>query len=1097
MKLYLTPIPLMEQVPIAFREAWARANSTIYDYLLSHTVGTPEHDAGLYWELLLHKVLLRRAPRTSRGRGRRVDSLQQRFHLFELGDYRTLIRKLETHCNAHANSRRTPGQGDIHQAVKQAQRLMRVGQFSRAHSALLTHGVADLDDPDVSKQMCDKHVPRHRALPGSLPQGLPNDVLKVKLWKKYQSLDSLAGTGVCGYRNEYLRCLAVPYADALASKAVSLHEHFAEDFLNARLPSWYYWVVTSVKLVGLLKKVTPVGRVPDVRPIGMGNNRRRAWTGQLVEDHAHILATEMWPAQVAVGVSAGITKMVFALRAHMQAHPDHLLLKLDFSNAFNTMSRAAVLDACYRNPRWRKFYRFFWAVLSPESHIRGIPTGSAEGMQQGDTWGSACFCIGINDDVQWANNEMKNSQGMVAFDMDDGYLAGPPDVVFRVAHQLAQRIFTRCCVKLNLEKCQAWSPCANVVSDALRAHPDTPFKRGTVPGWTQGPGLGVMVSGVPVGDPYFVEFHVQATVDTVLSQTSKVFSSLHCISPQNLYALLVYCANTRVQHLSQCLHPTRTRHAFLRFDHHIAKMVDDITGTNVFHPTATTFAHDDLAAFLPMARMRLPRRLNGGMMRSSMDVASQAYLGGILLAVPSFTDQVDSSGTRIPGILSHLPPHLYGIGSFNHGRERTRFTPMLSGPTPLGCHLRKLWRHVRRLACGRGTPQNAVPKTSAFAVSVEAAGLIGNTVMNKPQHVFTKEIEDRIARSLFERCVLRCNSRAAPIPQPVVAYLSVDRLSRQFVAVPADQVTIIDAAAYKECWATYLGLPSPACSQHVGTPFTDCRHRRRIIDTYGHSVCTAMLPGDLWRKRHDCVKLRIKSLSAWCGLQLDMEVANLFVPFIRTNPAYADMPQRILHGFVPDFRVVRTNTLADVKTFSFSNTWYSRARFVDGRRGDAVRYRADCVHRDSVAKLRRLDTIGGVRGVGPASQRLQSFGRVHGWAFGAFGEASPDVHSLLDALTRQGAASKFRDLGVDTPLLARPHIKQRCCRELGIAVVRSAALHKLHALAAAIMGVTAASQQSRRRQSASAAQRERADSYYHQHSFHADDVPHHRRPTRH
>ena len=225
-----------------------------------------------------------------------------------------------------------------------------------------------------------------------------------------------------------------------------------------------------------------------------------------------------------------------------------------------------------------------------------------------------------------------------------------------------------------------------------------------------------------------------------------------------------------------------------------------------------------------------------------------------------------------------------------------------------------------------------------------------------------------------------------------------------------------------------------------------------------------------------------------------MEVANLFVPFIRTNTAYAGVPERILHGFVPDFRVVRTNTLADVKTFSFSKTWYGRARFNKGIRLDAVRYRGDCVHRDAVSKLRRLDTMGGVEGVGPASRRLQSFGRVRGWAFGAFGEASPDTHRMLDAMARQGAATRFRDLGVDSPLHARPHIKQLCCKELGIATVRAAALHKLQALAAAIMGAPAAAQQSRHRQSATASHRERVNAYYHQHSFHADDPPLHRRP---
>ena len=107
----------------------------------------------------------------------------------------------------------------------------------------------------------------------------------------------------------------------------------------------------------------------------------------------------------------------------------------------------------------------------------------------------------------------------------------------------------------------------------------------------------------------------------------------------------------------------------------------------------------------------------------------------------------------------------------------------------------------------------------------------------------------------------------------------------------------------------------------------------------------------LWRKRHDAVKHTISGLAAWCRLSLDMEVANLFVPFIKAPESYSEVPQRVLHGLVPDFRVVRSNILADVKTFSFSATWYARASFRVGVKLDAVRYRADCVHRDVVLKL--------------------------------------------------------------------------------------------------------------------------------------------------
>ena len=139
----------------------------------------------------------------------------------------------------------------------------------------------------------------------------------------------------------------------------------------------------------------------------------------------------------------------------------------------------------------------------------------------------------------------------------------------------------------------------------------------------------------------------------------------------------------------------------------------------------------------------MPRRLSGGMLRSSRAVSTWAYLGGILLAVPSFTDSTDVNGDVTPGLLSHLPSTLYGNGSFSHGRELTRFSPMLAGPTLLGQHLRKLWRHARQCAWGQGRPQSRIPESSLFAVSVEAAGLIGDSVCAKPQHRITTEVEDR------------------------------------------------------------------------------------------------------------------------------------------------------------------------------------------------------------------------------------------------------------------------------------------------------------------------------------------------------------------
>ena len=101
-----------------------------------------------------------------------------------------------------------------------------------------------------------------------------------------------------------------------------------------------------------------------------------------------------------------------------------------------------------------------------------------------------------------------------------------------------------------------------------------------------------------------------------------------------------------------------------------------------------------------------------------------------------------------------------------------------------------------------------------------------------------------------------------------MAFLSFDRLSSQFVVVSAGPTTTIDAASFKECWSTYLGMSRPAYSLHAGVQFTDCRRHRKTVDRYGHSVYTTIMHDGLWRKRHDEVKLTIKSLSdcmVWDG----------------------------------------------------------------------------------------------------------------------------------------------------------------------------------------------------------------------------------------
>ena len=113
---------------------------------------------------------------------------------------------------------------------------------------------------------------------------------------------------------------------------------------------------------------TVPGDTPDVHPIGMGGCKRRAWTSRLFTDNVPVFETTFWPVQVAVGVKAGVPKLIMEVVEHMRAHPGgQALLNLDFTNAFGTVWRSAVLQAVYNKPEWRHLYRFLWATLSPKA----------------------------------------------------------------------------------------------------------------------------------------------------------------------------------------------------------------------------------------------------------------------------------------------------------------------------------------------------------------------------------------------------------------------------------------------------------------------------------------------------------------------------------------------------------------------------------------------------------------------------------------------------------------------------------------------------------------------------------------------------------
>ena len=198
------------------------------------------------------------------------------------------------------------------------------------------------------------------------------------------------------------------------------------------------------------------------------------------------------------------------------------------------------------------------------------------------------------------------------------------------------------------------------------------------------------------------------------------------------------------------------------------------------------------------------------------------------------------------------------------------------------------------------------------------------------------------------------------------------------------------------------------------------------------------------------------------GVPSTCEVFGLFARILsqRTRVDVAQAPLRKRQGLVPDFLVTLPtgiDTLMELKVVGLGRTWYVRG---DTARCRAVAHRAREIPAEYVQKTRRLDgrSMSDPHGSpGPVEQKLASYGRIHALAFGAFGEASQDVHSLVKDLACGRAARDWPRLLCRDQDEAKALLARSLYRSLGLEAVRSQARLKLAGLSYVGTGVAAAS----------------------------------------
>jgi len=222
--------------------------------------------------------------------------------------------------------------------------------------------------------------------------------------------------GPDGFRPFILKKLtgsaAVPNRQTLELALVN----FRNLVLTGSVPSAIRHLVFVANLIAFRKKDG------GVRPIAIGLALRRLVAKAACVATQQQVATLLAPIQLGLGILGGADAAVYGVRRFLDAAiGEYGIVKLDFANAFNAVSRASVVNAVNAHfPQLERFTRC--AYGSRSTLLFGdyvIP--SASGVQQGDPLGPLLFAVAIRH-ISHAGQSEQN-----VWYLDDATIGGRSD----------------------------------------------------------------------------------------------------------------------------------------------------------------------------------------------------------------------------------------------------------------------------------------------------------------------------------------------------------------------------------------------------------------------------------------------------------------------------------------------------------------------------------------------------------------------------------------------------------------------------------------------------------------------------------------------
>jgi len=243
------------------------------------------------------------------------------------------------------------------------------GYIGKAAKALVQQtSVVNLNDEQRLQQLLDVHptpkgpdyVDYHTNLP-RCPSDSPSIIIDAdeSFIKCITELANGSAPGPSGWTGEMGKVLA---RDDTCLKGLAT---LVNDIVNGNLPDKAKDYILASRLIALDKN-----QGNSLRPIAIGEYFYRLAASRQIKQVANQIPKLLLPLQYGVGISGGCEHVIHTVQHALEnTHTPLAALAIDFKNAFNAISRRAVLRSLYNHPELESLYKLVDFAYSKPSTL--------------------------------------------------------------------------------------------------------------------------------------------------------------------------------------------------------------------------------------------------------------------------------------------------------------------------------------------------------------------------------------------------------------------------------------------------------------------------------------------------------------------------------------------------------------------------------------------------------------------------------------------------------------------------------------------------------------------------------------------------------